>query len=142
MRHLIRVLLIILVRKMRNKLVAIIDDDVDFSRMLSSRLNEIGFEAVVIHSSLELISVLCIDRPGYIVIDMMLNWIDPLGLINSLKKNPELRDIKVFLVTEQRPEEITSLKDGLSYQNIMYKPFAFENLIDRLREEVYDNEPN
>ncbi len=127
---------------MRNKLVAIIDDDVDFSRMLSLRLSEIGFEAVVIQSSLELISVLCIDRPGCVVIDMMLNWIDPLGLINAFRKNPELKDIKVFLVTEQRAEEISSLKDALSYKNIMYKLFDFENLIDKIREEVYGNEPD
>ncbi len=125
---------------MRNRLVAIIDDDPAFAEWLDRRLSELGLETVVVNSGLEILSVLSIDRPGFVIIDMMLNWIDPAGLIDSFRRNPELRDIKIFLVTEQKPEENSRCPGSLPGGDIIYKPVDCDRLIDRLREEISDND--
>ncbi len=125
-------------RMMRNKLVAIIDDDVLFAERLAALLGGLGLQTVIVGGGLELISVLSIDRPHFLLIDTMLNWINPYELIDSIRKNSELRDIKVFLMTQQKDFERTCDR----YPDILciYKPSESSLLVEKLREEIVKNE--
>ncbi|MCX7943365.1 MAG: hypothetical protein N2746_02510 [Deltaproteobacteria bacterium] len=119
---------------MKDKLIAIIDNDIVFANALASKLNSIGVQTVVIDSALELLSVLFVDRPDYIIVDTMLSWIDPYQFLESLYKNPALSDIKVFLMTRQQLSKGRSKKR----ETLMcfHKITESDLLIEKIREEI------
>ncbi|MGC8926753.1 MAG: response regulator [Myxococcota bacterium] len=115
---------------MRNRLVSIVDDDIAFARELSNRLREKGLETVIIGGGMELISVLNIDVPDVIIIDTMLNWIDSRELIGALKKNPTLKNIKVFLVTEQKAAESINDNNLKIFQKVTDTDLLIKKIIE------------
>lgn len=123
-------------KKMTNKLVAIVDDDILYAEKLSDRLKEYDFETIIVSSGLELLSVLSIDHPEIIIIDAMLSWIDSKELIRVLRQNSSFEDIKVFLITEKNTDKISKNNDI----EIFHKLTAIDSLLKRIAEEKDNNE--
>lgn len=121
----------------RNRLIAIVDDDLVFATAVAEWLRIRGLEVIIISGGIELISALGIDRPDLLIIDNMLSWIDPHKLIESLRSNPYLKDIEVILMTERRD----ILEDRDEYNTLcLSKVMSRETLYRRLFEEITGNE--
>jgi len=120
-----------------NNLIAIIDDDPVFERKVSKALMNAGFRVVVITSGFELLSILSIDRPSAIIIDTMLSWIDGLQLVDALRRNPFLSDVRVLFTSREKGERDRRFEDF----EMVYKPVDIDRLIDRLREMEERDEP-
>jgi len=120
-----------------NNLIAIIDDDPVFERKVSKALMNAGFRVVVITSGFELLSILSIDRPSAIIIDTMLSWIDGLQLVDALRRNPFLSDVRVLFTSREKGGRDRRFEDF----EMVYKPVDIDRLIDRLREMEERDEP-
>ncbi|AKU90641.1 response regulator [Vulgatibacter incomptus] len=114
--------------------IIIVDDDRDTREMLTLALAQAGFEVSQAANGLRLISILHVDRPDLILLDVMMSWIDGIDLCRSIKKNEEFRDIPVvFLSARNTPE---ARRAGLDAGAIDYltKPVNIEKLEARIRE--------
>lgn len=114
--------------------VIIVDDDRETREMLTMALEDEGFEVAQAANGLRLISILHVDRPDVIVLDVMMSWIDGFELCRSIKKNEEFRDIPVIFVSARRSPE--AVREGLAAGAADYfvKPVDLDRLVARIRE--------
>jgi DNA-binding response OmpR family regulator len=114
--------------------VIIVDDDRDTREMLTLALELEGLEVAQAANGLRLISILHVDRPDVIVLDVMMSWIDGFELCRSIKKNDEFRDIPVIFVSAKASAD--AAREGLEAGAVDYfsKPVDVEKLVGRIRE--------
>ncbi len=116
--------------------VIVVDDDRETRSLLHDVLEESGYQVIEAQSGLRLISLLHVDRPDVILLDVMMSWIDGFELCRAIKKNPRLRDIPVvFMSGKSSPSDI---ERGLSCGAVDYfpKPLDLDRLLERVRELV------
>jgi DNA-binding response OmpR family regulator len=114
--------------------VIIVDDDRETREMLTLTLELEGFEVAQAANGLRLISILHVDRPDVILLDVMMSWIDGFELCRSIKKNEEFRDIPVIFVSAKKtPEDVRA---GLEAGAVDYfpKPVDVEKLVARIQQ--------
>lgn len=114
--------------------VIIVDDDRETREMLTLTLELEGFEVAQAANGLRLISILHVDRPDVILLDVMMSWIDGFELCRSIKKNEEFRDIPVIFVSAKKtPEDVRA---GIEAGAVDYfpKPVDVEKLVARIRQ--------
>lgn len=117
-------------------LVAVVEDEREMREWLADTLKVAGYQVAVAPNGLRLISVLQIDRPDLIVLDVNLSWIDGFELCRSLKKNPVYADIPVvFLSGRTAPVDVAA---GLACGAVDYirKPIDTRTLLERVGELV------
>ena len=112
--------------------VIIVDDDRESREMLTLALELEGFEVAQAANGLRLISILHVDRPDVILLDVMMSWIDGFELCRSIKKNEEFRDIPVIFVSAKKSPE--AVREGLEAGAVDYfaKPVDVERLVARI----------
>jgi len=120
-------------KEMQRKVI-IVDDDRPTREMLETALELEGYAIELAANGLRLISMLHIDRPDVILLDVMMSWIDGFELCRSIKKNEEFRDIPVVFISGKTSEE--DIARGLDCGAVDYfkKPIEMDRLLSRLRE--------
>jgi CheY-like chemotaxis protein len=112
--------------------VVVVDDDREIREALKDALEDAGYEVFVVSNGLRLLKVLSVWRPDVILLDVMMSWIDGVGLCEALKQNPQFREIPVvFISARTDPSDIDR---GLAAGAIDYvaKPFDLPDLLSRL----------
>ena len=118
----------------RKPKVIIVDDDRETREMLTLALELEGFDVAQAANGLRLISVLHVDRPDVILLDVMMSWIDGFELCRAIKKNEEFRDIPViFISAKKTPQDV---RVGLDAGAVDYfpKPIDVDKLTRRIHE--------
>ncbi|OHC62776.1 MAG: regulator [Rhodocyclales bacterium GWA2_65_20] len=82
-----------------DKCILIIEDDLNFARILQGMVKERGFDALVASDGESGIAMARRFLPSAVVLDVMLPHIDGWGVMRSLKDNPATRHIPVHFVT-------------------------------------------
>jgi CheY-like chemotaxis protein len=117
-------------------LVAVVEDDRDCRDLLEEELRRVGYRTKGVTNGLRLISMLTLDRPSVILLDVAMSWIDGVQLCAALKANPSYRDIPVIMISGlARPSDI---ERGLAAGALDYftKPIKFDRLLARLEDIV------
>jgi DNA-binding response OmpR family regulator len=116
--------------------VIVVDDDRDAREMLRSLLEMEGFEVTVAPNGLRLLSALHVDRPGAIVLDVRMSWIDGFHLCEAIKHNPKFSSIPIIFVSARG--EPADRKRGLELGAADYftKPVDVDRFVRRLRDVV------
>lgn len=118
----------------RKPKVIIVDDDRETREMLTLALELEGFEVAQAANGLRLISVLHVDRPDVILLDVMMSWIDGFELCRAIKKNEEFRDIPVIFISAKKTSQ--DVRVGLEAGAVDYfpKPIDVDKLTRRIHE--------
>lgn len=117
-----------------NKKVVIVDDD----RALRDRLQQIlethGYVVAQAPSGLRLLTLLEVDRPDLILLDVAMSWINGFELCRAMKSNHSYKNIPVvFISGRSAPSDIeTGLSCGAA--DYFVKPLDTQALLARLRE--------
>jgi DNA-binding response OmpR family regulator len=113
--------------------VVIVDDDRPTREMLQTAFELAGYEITTAANGLRLISILHVDRPDLILLDVMMSWIDGFELAKSIKKNDEFKDIPLIFISGKKGEE--DIQRGLACGAVDYftKPLDMERLLDRIQ---------
>jgi DNA-binding response OmpR family regulator len=114
--------------------IVIVDDD----RLTRERLQQIleagGWLVSQAPSGLRLLSLLEVDRPDVILLDVVMSWINGFELCRAMKANANYRNIPVvFISGRSSPSDIeTGLQCGAA--DYFVKPIDTRRLLERLRE--------
>lgn len=113
--------------------IVIVDDDRPTREMLQTALELEGYSTELAANGLRLISILHIDRPMLVILDVMMSWIDGFELCRSIKRNPELRDIPIIFISGKTDE--VDVMRGLECGALDYfkKPLDMPRLLARIR---------
>jgi DNA-binding response OmpR family regulator len=117
-----------------NRTVIVVDDDRDAREMLRTLLELEGFRVKVAPNGLRLLAALHVDRPGAIVLDVRMSWIDGFHLCEAIKRNPRFSSVPIIFVSAR--SEPVDRERGLALGAIDYftKPLDVDRFVRRLRD--------
>jgi DNA-binding response OmpR family regulator len=112
----------------------IVDDDRTTRERLTDILERSGWLVSQAPSGLRLLSLLEVDRPDVILLDVAMSWINGFELCRAMKANTNYKNIPVvFISGRSAPADIeTGLSCGAA--DYFVKPIDTQRLLERLRE--------
>ena len=120
----------------RMKKVLVVDDQPDIRKLLSITLED-DFAVLVASTGQQALDVARAEKPFAILLDIMMpGGIDGIEVLNTIKSTPELKHIRVAMVTARGQQE--DLKTGQNYGADAYfvKPFSPLQILAWLQDEV------
>lgn len=118
---------------MLNKLIAIVDDEKDIVELVSLNLRNAGFKTREFFDAESFLRSLQIEKPDFIILDLMLPDMDGFDVCKWLKNNDQYSSIPVIMLTAkvEETEKILGLEIGAD--DYVTKPFSTRELVARVR---------
>lgn len=101
---------------MKKQHILIADDEEDFIKMISIRMETTDYEYSIAKNGIEVIEFCQKKIPDLIVLDVMMPKMDGIKVLQNLKSNDKFKDIPVIILTAGR-FDISEELDGLASAN-------------------------
>jgi CheY-like chemotaxis protein/signal transduction histidine kinase/CHASE3 domain sensor protein len=116
--------------KADSRLILIVEDDLPFAAILRDMAHEQGFQCIVTHTGNDALAAVATYRPKAILLDMNLPDYSGLGVLDQLKRNPQMRHIPVHVVSVADYSHEALAMGAVGYA---MKPVNREQLAEALR---------
>ncbi len=126
---------------MGKPLVLIVEDEGDIADLIEFHLKREGYATRVVGSGDEALRQISRERPALILLDLMMPEIDGLEVCRRLKREPELRDIPIIMVTARGEESDIVVGLELGADDYITKPFSPRVLMARVKTVLRRTEP-
>lgn len=113
---------------MDQKTVLIIEDEEDAAELFAEMMRVSGFRVIKTSRSAPAISMMTVDRPDIVLLDIMMPEVSGLDILRRMRREPYLTDIPVIVVTAKgMPADI---RNGMEAGANIYltKPVGFQEL--------------
>lgn len=119
--------------------ILVIDDDVDFVSLVSSCLQEAGYQVSQAYQGREGLGKVREEKPDLIILDVMMESVtEGLHLSYDLRADPRSRDVPILLVTslnrQLRPFLLGEEEAWLPVQGFLEKPVDMAELVRKVEE--------
>jgi DNA-binding response OmpR family regulator len=95
------------------KKILIVDDNQDFSRLLEVKLSAEGYEIVTAPDGLAGFERAKAEKPQLILLDIKMPRMDGFTFVRLLKKEDEIKDIPVIMLTDFEPMRELFQQEGI-----------------------------
>jgi len=92
--------------------ILIIEQDVFFGNVIQQKLNESGFETIVVNSGAVALEQVHLASPDLIVIDMEISTADPLTILREKQNDKNIKSIPVIMIS--RSGDLSEIKTALN----------------------------
>jgi DNA-binding response OmpR family regulator len=123
-------------RPRAGKRLIVVDDDRDTRSLLQYVFEREGYTVAQAPSGLRLISLLHVDRPDLILLDVMMSWINGFELCQALKQNPEFSDIPVFFISARGAPRDVARGYEVGCTDYFTKPLDLKYLVHRIQQVI------
>ncbi len=108
--------------------ILVVDDEENIRKLVNYNLVLDGFEVIMAVDGKEGLEKAINEKPDLILLDIMMPEIDGLEVCSRLKKNPETRDIPIFMLSAKG--QMQDLEDAFDVgaDNYITKPFDVDKL--------------
>ncbi len=112
--------------------IVLVDDDVDLSELVKTKLTTEGHEVFTINSGEGAFELAKQTKPSIAVLDVMLPGVTGYQICRRLRKDPELYRIGILILTAlgEEPEVLHGLEQGAD--DYLAKPFKLDLLMEKL----------
>lgn len=119
--------------KMAKSMVLVVDDEAAIRSMLAFNLKRAGFDVTEADNGRSARDAIASARPDLVLMDWMLPDVSGLELTRLLKRDDNLKDIPIIMVTARTEEQdkIHGLDSGAD--DYVSKPFSPRELVSRVR---------
>jgi len=118
------------------KTVIIVEDEPDAAEMFAEMMRVSGYRVVKISSSTPAIGIISTEKPDVVILDVMMPDISGLEVLRFMRREPELEDIPVILVSaKSMPSDIKVGMDA-GASRYLTKPVSFLDLKEAVEEIV------
>ena len=114
-------------------LIAILEDELDISDLITVNLRKGGFSVEAFQDSDSLMRFLRKQIPDLIILDLMLPDADGMDVCKYLKKRDEFTGIPIIMVTAKSEETDKVLGLELGADDYVTKPFSPRELVARVK---------
>ena len=121
---------------MTSKKTLIIADDEPTIRLLASSILGKSYNILTAANGQEALDVVDQNRPDLILMDIMMPKMDGYSACASLKRDPEMADIPVVMVTGVDHELNKVLAEQMGADGYITKPFTSEELKDTVKKHL------
>jgi two-component system, OmpR family, phosphate regulon response regulator PhoB len=115
------------------KPVLVVEDEKDISDLIEYHLKQAGFPVATARDGAEALEKAVRERPGLILLDLMLPGMDGRDVCRALKSNPATRAIPVMMVTARAEEVDRIIGFELGADDYIMKPFSPRELVLRVK---------
>jgi CheY-like chemotaxis protein/CHASE3 domain sensor protein len=116
--------------KSDSQLILVVEDDPPFAAILRDMAHEMGFQCIVTHTANDALAAVATYRPKAILLDMHLPDYSGLGVLDQLKRNPQMRHIPVHVVSVADYSQEALAMGAVGYA---MKPVKREQLVEALQ---------
>ena len=113
--------------------VLVADDDPLMIKSLQIILRGAGFRVVAVSDGLAALEQMRQERPALALLDVMMPRLDGLDVCRMVRADPELQDLKVFLLTARAMARERQQGLDAGADDYITKPFAKADLVARVR---------
>jgi two-component system phosphate regulon response regulator PhoB len=113
--------------------ILIIEDEQDIAELISYNLKQAKFDTMTLYSGQHVISQARNYKPDLILLDLMLPDLDGLEICKQLKKDKNLINIPIIIVTAKGTETDRILGLELGADDYVVKPFSPRELVLRVK---------
>ena len=112
--------------------ILLIDDDVDLSELVKTKLSSERHEIFVTHSGEGAFEMAKDIKPEILILDIMLPGVTGYQICRRIRKDPELYAIGILILTAlgEEPEIMHGLEQGAD--DYLAKPFKLDHLTEKL----------
>ncbi|MFO7969527.1 MAG: winged helix-turn-helix domain-containing protein [Bacillota bacterium] len=115
------------------KLIFSVEDDLNIQNVLKIALENSQFEIVNFSDAKSMFNKLKSTVPDLFLLDIMLPDIDGLEIIKYLKKNKELKNIPIMIISAKTSEIDKVIGIDLGADDYLIKPFGVLELVSRVK---------
>ncbi|MBL7647463.1 MAG: response regulator [Candidatus Hydrogenedentes bacterium] len=112
--------------------ILLVDDDVDLSELIKTKLNAEGHDTHVINTGEGAFEFAKKVKPDISILDIMLPGVTGYQICRRMRKDPELYKHAILVLTAlgEEPEILHGLEQGAD--DYLVKPFKLERLMDKI----------
>ncbi len=116
--------------------VMVIDDEPFILMMIEDKLRRGGLEVVTLRESKNAVDVIRREMPDLIILDWMMPEISGISICKTIKTDPELAKIPVFMLTAKGQEDDEKLGIKCGVDRYITKPFSPRILLELVLEQL------
>ena len=115
---------------MDNKnLILIVDDEEHILNSLKIYLGMEGFETITTDRGAKALSLMKENKPSLVLLDVMMPEMDGFEVLNSIRSDPDVKDIPVVMLTAKSQDEDILRGYNEQVSSYMTKPFNLDELV-------------
>lgn len=118
-----------------------VEDDEGIRNMVMYTLEASGFEVQGFENGKTFFSVLLMNRPDLILLDIMLPDMDGISILKRLKKGKATKDIPVIMATAKGTEYDKVIGLELGADDYLAKPFGMMEMVSRVKAVLRRTQP-
>ena len=122
-----------------SKNVMVVDDSFTTRKMLSFLLKGEGFNVVSAENGIDALEKLPFSNIDIIITDLNMPQMDGLELVNSLKKNPDYKEIPVIMLTTESEDSDKQKGFEAGASSYLIKPVPQDVLIKEVKKFLCSN---
>jgi two-component system, OmpR family, alkaline phosphatase synthesis response regulator PhoP len=113
--------------------ILVIDDELDILELLDYNLAKQGYDVTCANSGEDALTKLTLCRPDLVLLDLMLPGIDGLDVCKAMKRNAQMANIPIIMLSARGEEAdiVTGLELGAD--DYLTKPFSPSVLLARVK---------
>ena len=125
-----------------SKYSILVEDDVPLNVMLGEKmLSRFGFRILKAENGLEAMREILADKPDLVFLDIMMPIMDGFQTLEQIRKNPELSDLRVVVLSALNSNEDIVKAYNLGANDFITKPIMLDKLINNVITTVGDQIP-
>jgi CheY-like chemotaxis protein len=113
--------------------ILVVEDDPSVRGLLESLLQGEGYSVVTASDGVGGLIKVAASRPALILLDVMMPDLGGIRVLEELQADPSTADIPVLIITGKL-DAVPALAAQLGSENVIPKPFAVAQLLDRVAE--------
>jgi two-component system, OmpR family, alkaline phosphatase synthesis response regulator PhoP len=133
--------------------ILIVDDEEHIIELLKFNLLNAGYEVLTANNGIDAVKIAKAEKPSLLLLDLMLPGIDGFDVCKEIKRNNEMKNTSIVMLTAKGEELDKILGLELGADDYITKPFSVRELLARVKavlrrtnsfndpeEEIYDSQ--
>jgi len=116
------------------KTILIVDDDKDWVRMLTMRLEHAGYQVEAAFDAIQAIAQTIDLKPDLVLLDIIMPAGSGIGVLENLRVNVKTFNIPVIALTGRSDKQTKEAAEKLGISGYFVKPVDMDELLEKLKE--------
>lgn len=116
------------------KKVVVVEDDEHISKVYQVKLQKEGIEVILARDGEEAVAMISSEKPDLVLLDLMIPKKDGFGVLEDIKKIPELANIPVIVLSNlgQQSDQERALALG-AVEYLVKVDYPIQEVIDKVK---------
>lgn len=116
--------------------ILVVEDERSLRQILCENLKFDGYLPIAAGSGKDALALASKERPDLAIIDIGLPDMDGWALLKRLRADPSASGTRFLMLSGNFGDELNRLPEGIGPDNLLAKPYEYDQLIERIRQQL------